>query len=198
MSSLRNRTLDRQVHHVDHQPAAVEAFQRRLQRGRARQVIEGEHPLHPSRAGQPFGLLRQQPGSGGDDQDVVAQHTAVFQHDPVPLDVDPVHAAVAVADTTVQLTHPGPREIPRLSDAERQEQQPRLIDVVVVAVNNRDRHIRTQLAPQPVRRDRAAGTATENYYMLGHTLSLQPSTRHPQGHKSPAQPTMVALAPAAG
>ena len=101
-----DRALDRQVDHVDHQPAAVEGGQRRFQPHRAVEVVEGVDPVAPARTGQSFGLLRHEPGAGRDHEDVVAEHGAVGQVHPVAVDVDALDFAAVETDALGQLARP--------------------------------------------------------------------------------------------
>ena len=180
----RDRALDRHVDDVDDQPAAVEPGQRPAQGLGALGGVEGEDVLLPARPGQPLGLLRQQPGAGRHDQDVVVQRVAGTEVHPVMLDVDVVDAGLAVDDAGAELPPARPRDPPHVGPAERDEQQPGLVHVIIVAVHHDDLDgPRVVRPPQPVRDQRPAGAATEDNDPF-HTVTLGPGQRPDQGRRS--------------
>jgi hypothetical protein len=71
--------LDRHVDHVHHDPTALEVVELRRQNSGPFEVVEREDPLHPARPGETFSLLGYEPGAGGHDEDVVAEHRPVGQ-----------------------------------------------------------------------------------------------------------------------
>jgi len=76
----------------------------------------------------------------------------------------------------VQLVAPRARDLVELCQPERDEQQPRLVDVAIVLVDHHDLELVRWLgAPQAVGYDRASGAATDNDYFLGHR-HLRPTT----------------------
>ena len=172
-----DRALDRQVDHVHHEPSRGEPGQRGLQGHGPFVVVEGMHRVAPAGAGQPFGLLGHQARAGGDHQDVVGQRRAVLQVDLVTLGVHPVDGGAVVVDAVVQLPRAGSHEVFRSGEAEGHEQQPGLVDVVVVVVDDGDVHVVAQVTAQPVGRQRTAGAAAEDHDSLGHPASLRPRRR---------------------
>ena len=79
-----------------------------------------------------------EPRAGGDDQDVVGKHAAVAQVHLVGGGVDAVDLGLREHDVAVQLAAPRPDEVLGVGEAERHEQQPRLVDVGVVAIDDGD------------------------------------------------------------
>ena len=146
----------------------VEFPQRGVQGGGTGQVVERVHGLAPAGSGQPFGVLGDEPCPGRDDQDVVPQQRAVLEEHPVLVDVHVVDGAAVVADRPVQLVRPGAHELVRRRQPERQEQQTRLVDVVVVLVDDGDLDVGTEHPPQAVRRQRATGARAKDHDMFAH------------------------------
>jgi hypothetical protein len=104
-----------------------------------------------------------QPRAGGHDQDVVAQCGPVPEVDPVVLHVDVVDPGLAVADAGAKLRPARAGYPPHVGPAERDEQQPGLVNVVTVAVRHDNLDgLRPVGSPQPVRDQRPAGAATED------------------------------------
>ena len=99
----RHRALDRQVDHVDHDPAPLEPVERRGEGGGTVEVVEREDLLHPTRPRQPVGLLRNEAGAGGDDEDVVVERRPVSEMHPLGTDVDVVDGRLLVVDPAMQL-----------------------------------------------------------------------------------------------
>ena len=82
--------------------------------------------------------------------------------DAVDLGLDVVHVAV---ELSLARTH----EVLGVGEAERDEQEPRLVDVGVVAVDDRDLGLAGRVhAPQAIGHDRAAGAAAEDEDSLCH------------------------------
>jgi hypothetical protein len=182
----RHRALDRQVDEGDDQPAEVEPVQRLAQGLGARGGVEGEDVPLPPGPGQPVGLVRQQLRAGRHDQDVVVQRVPVRQVHPVVLDVDVVDRGLAVGDAVMQLPPARAGYPPHVGQAERDEQQSRLVHVGVVAVHHDDvGGLRPVGPPQPVREQRPAGAATENDDPF-HALNLGREHRRGQGRWSRA------------
>jgi len=67
------------------------------------------------------------------------------------VNVHPANAAAPIRDAGSQLSRPGPDEVVRIGEAEREEQQTRLMHVVVVAVH----HVMSTASPRS-RRSRLA------------------------------------------
>ena len=141
--------------------AAVEPGQLGGEGGGAVEVVEGEDLLHPARSGQPFGLLGDEAGAGGDDEHVVVERRAVGQVHLLGVDVDVVDGRLVVVDAGVQLLAAGADDVLGVGQAERHEQQTRLVDVAVVLVDDGDRDV-GQLLAEPVRRQRAARTRSQD------------------------------------
>lgn len=123
-------------------------------------------------SGQALGLVRQQPGAGGDYQHVVAERGPVAEVHLISGQVDVVYADLAEADTRVQLPVPRPDKPFGLGQPERDEQQPGLVDMIVVLVDHHDLGLTRAIhPPQTVGRDRPARPATENHDTL-HIFNL--------------------------
>ncbi len=67
-----------------------------------------------------------------------------------------VGAAFAVSDTGVQLPYPRARDLLGSGPAERDEQQARLVQVLIVPVDDSDHVISCELTTEPVRGQRSA------------------------------------------
>ena len=163
-----DRALDRHVHHRNGPPAAIELGQRAPQRRRAVKRVEGEDPLHPARAGEAVGLLREQPGAGRDHQHVVWDGRPVGQQDLVPVQVDAVHSGLPEGDTRTELAVPRPDQAAGLGLPERHEQQARLVDVLVIGIDDDDLGGAAKHAAQPVGDQRPAGAAAQDHNPLAH------------------------------
>ena len=88
--------------------------------------------------------------------------------------LDPFHLGEAKLDPVVKLRSARPHEPRRVGQPERNEQQPRLIHVAVVAVDHGDlRRIAVALA-KAVRGERTAGTATKDQNPRTHTSIVEP------------------------
>ena len=124
---------------VDDEPAAVEVAQRVAQRRRALERVEGEDRLAPAGPGQPLGLLGQQRRARtrrrARRRRCVSPPTrwTAFAGG-----LDAVDLGEAELDPVVQLRAARADDLVRLGQAERDEQQARLVDVAVVAVDDHD------------------------------------------------------------
>ena len=105
----------------------------------AGQVVEGEDLLHPARARESLGLLRDEAGAGGDHQHVVGQLGTVDEVHGVGLEVHPLGRHLAVVDRPVELAAAWSHDVLGVGQAEGHEQQAGLVDVPVVDVDDGDR-----------------------------------------------------------
>jgi hypothetical protein len=102
--------------------------------------------------------------TGRNDQHVVGEDAAVVEQQFVALDPDLLDRVLVEDDAVAQLPTARPHDLLDLRQPEGDEEQPRLVDVPVVAVDDMDlRLVGVEAAPQPVGRHRAAGTAAENH-----------------------------------
>jgi len=101
-------------------------------------VVEGEDLLHPPRPGESLGFLFDQDRAGCDDQGVVAQFGAVSQMHDVRLDVDALNWDQAELDSLVELVPPRTDDLGAVRQPERHEEQSRLVDVIVVLIDDHD------------------------------------------------------------
>ena len=123
----RDRALDRHVDDVDDHAAAVERGERRAERGRALEVVEGEDLLHPARAEQALGLL-------GDERARRWRRRARRSRATVPSARWTCWsststwsiAELTVVDAVVQLLAARPDDVLGVGEAERHEQQTRV------------------------------------------------------------------------
>ncbi len=144
-----------------------------MEAGRSNPVVEGEDLLHPPRTGEALGLLLDQYAPGGDDQHVVLEHGAVLELHAVRLGVHVVDRDLPELDSLVQLVRSGPHDLVGVGQAEGDEQQPRLVDVGIVLVDNHDLEVVGGIeAPQPVGTQGASGAASEDDDSLGHLSIL--------------------------
>ena len=91
----------------------------------------------------------------------------------VGLDVDVVDRGLDEVDPVVQLAVARSHDVLGVGQAERHEQQARLVDVAVVLVDHRDRGVVRRVEPaQPVGDQRAAGPATEDHDPRGHRAKM--------------------------
>ena len=171
----RHRALDGQVDHVDHDPSALEPLQRRRQRGGPFEVVEGEDPLHPARPRQTVGLLGDQAGAGGHHQHVVDERRPVRQVHPPGVDVDVPDRALVEVDARVELLVSGTDDAVRVGQAERHEQQARLVDVTIVAVDHGDRDV-GQLLAEPVRGQGATRARSQDDHPCAHGCAFPTTT----------------------
>ncbi len=163
----RDRALDRHVGDVHDEPAAVEALERPRERNGAGRVVEGEDALVPARARHSLGLLRLEPHAARDDEHVVRKHRAVVEQHLVAVDPDLLDLVLVEDDAVSQLAPARPDDLLELRQAEGDEEQPGLIDVQVVAVDDVDlRLVDVEATPQPVGGQGAAGPATEDHDLL--------------------------------
>ena len=75
-------------------------------------------------------------------------------------------------DTGVQLAPPGADDVLGVGEAERHEEQARLVDVGVVLVDDGDLDVVGELAPQAVGTEGAAGPASEDHEVACHACSI--------------------------
>jgi hypothetical protein len=99
----------------------------------------------------------------GDDEDVVGEGGAVVEQELVPLDPDRVDLTLVEDDPVSQLPHPWADDLVQRGEPERDEEQPRLVDVAVVEVDDVDLgFVGVETPAQPVGDHRAAGAAAED------------------------------------
>jgi hypothetical protein len=93
-----------------------------------------------------------------------------------------VDGHVAERDALVELALARPDDVLGVGEAERYEQQPRLVDVAVVLVDDLDRQLglRIELA-EAVGHERAARAAPQDHDALGHGVSMPPFPEPRQG-----------------
>ena len=169
-----DRALDRQVDEVDDDPSRIEGLQRPCECLRALRRVEGEDFLHPARACHPLRLLRLQTAARRDDERVVREGRPVGEEDRVGFEVDAVDIRLVERDPVPELPAAGAHDVLDVGQAERHEQQARLVDVAVVPVDDRDlRLVGLVGAPEPVRHHRAAGAAAEDHDSLLHRRHLR-------------------------
>ena len=98
------------------------------------------------------------------DERVVRKHRAVVEQQLVALDPDFLDLVLVEDDAVAQLSAARPRDLLDLRQPEGDEQQARLVDVPVVAVDDVDLGlVGVEAAPQPVGGHRPAGAAAENH-----------------------------------
>ena len=86
---------------------------------------------------------------------------------------------------SVELAGTGAHDVLGVREPEGHEQQPGLVHVPVVAVDDGDRrHPLVVLAPQPVRRDRPASAAPENHDAMSHGTNVRGERARGQGPTS--------------
>ena len=118
-------------------------------------------------AGQALGLLGLQAHAGGDDEHVVGQHRAVVEQHLVALDPDRLDLVLVEDDAVAQLAPARPHDLLDVREPEGDEEQARLVDVAVVAVDDVDLGlVGVEAAAQPVGGHRAAGAAAEDHDLL--------------------------------
>ena len=177
----RYRALDRHVGDVHDEPAAVEARQRPLERRGSRQVVEGEDALVPARPGHAFGLLGLEPDAARNDEDVVRECGAVVEQYLVAVDRDGLDLVLVEDDPVTQLALTRSHDRLDLRQSERHEEQARLVDVPVVAVDDVDLClVRVEAVVQPVGGDRATRPAAEDHDLFRcHSVPPWSSTPSP-------------------
>ena len=85
--------------------------------------------------------------------------------------------------TAPKLASPRPHDLLEMRQPERDEQQARLVDVSIVAVDDVDlRLVKIETAAQPVGGHRAAGSPAENHYLF---------PRHPRASFACAKPSQL-------
>jgi hypothetical protein len=119
--------------------------------------------LVPTGGGHAFRLFRLQPHAARDDESVVGKHRSVHEQHLVALDPDLRDLVLVEDDASVQLTPPRPHDLVDVRQPERNEEEARLVDVTVVAVDDMDlRLVQVEAAAQPVRDHRAACSPAED------------------------------------
>ena len=112
---------------------------------------------------QALGLFWQQPGARGDDEYVVAEDCPVVQQHRFPAQVDPFDRGPAEVDPGVQLPVARPGDLVQIGQAERDEQQTGLVDVLVVLIDDDDVGVaRGQHPAQAIGQQRSAGPTTKD------------------------------------
>ncbi len=141
--------------------------------------VEGEDLLHPAWSGEALGLFGDQAGAGGDDEDVVGERGAAGEVHLVGIDVDVVDVGLDETDPGVELPLPRSHDVLAVGEAERDEQQARLVDVAVVLVDHDDLGlVRAVEAPEAVGGQRAARTAAKDHDPRGHGPTVGPDRAH--------------------
>ena len=157
----------------------VEAFQCPLQGVGAFGAVEGEDALVPAGPGHALGLFGLEADAAGDDEDVVWQHGAVVEQDLVPLDPDLFDLVLVKDDPVAQLAPPRAHDLLELRQSEGDEEEPGLVDVPVVAVDDVDLGlVEVEAAAQPVRGHRAARSAAEDHDLLSRHVCSPPGGEH--------------------
>ena len=178
----RDRAFNRHVDHVDYEPAAAEPLERAVQGHGTVGGVESEDVAHPPGTGEPFGLPGQQARTGGDHQDVVAEHGPVIEMHAVSGHIDVVHPGLPEGDTGMQLPLSGTDKVSHVGPAERHEQQPGLIHMVAVAVHHDNLGlVRVIGPPEPVGGQRAAGAPAQDHDSLHKIIFVNggwPGERH--------------------
>jgi len=152
----------------------------------AGQVVEGEDLLAPAGTGEPLGLLREEGGAGGDDEDVVGHPYAAAEVHRPRVQVDPLDACLFVVHGGVQLLRAGADKVVRLGRPEGDEQQAGLVDVVVVLVHDGDPAVVLVIhAAQPVGRQCASGAASEYHDVCAHGPTVVRETGPGHGPQVP-------------
>ena len=161
--------LDRHVDAVHDHASRVERPKCLRERRCALRGVEGEDVLHPAWAAHALGVLGLEAGARCDDQDVVGERCSVSEVDEVRVELDPVDLRLEEPDAVPQLALPGAGDLVCVGEAERDEQEARLVDVAVVPVDDGDLRLGVLVgAPEPVCHHRAAGPAAEDHDPLGH------------------------------
>ena len=118
-------------------------------------------------AGQALGLLGLQAHAGRDDEHVVGEHGSVVEQHLVALGPDFFDLVLMEDDAASQLAPARPHDLVHVREPERDEEQARLVDVPVVAVDDVDLGlVRVEAAAQPVGGHRAARAAAEDDDLL--------------------------------
>jgi hypothetical protein len=101
------------------------------------ECVEGKHTLHPPGPDEPVGLPRHQGGSGGNDEDVVGEGCSMIsKHHAVVPEVNPLHRHLQQSNTAVQLVLARTHQLVPVGEAERNEEQPWLVEVFAVLVDD--------------------------------------------------------------
>jgi hypothetical protein len=133
-----NGTLDRHVNEIDDEASPLEALERVVQAGCSLGGVEGERALVPARPRQTLRLLRLEAHTARDNEHVVRERRAVIEHDLVALGRDRLDLVFVEDHAGTQLSSPRTDDFIQVREAERDEEQPRLVDVAVVAVDDVD------------------------------------------------------------
>lgn len=133
--------------------------------------------LHPAGTGEALELLWEHIHAAGDDQHVVGELCPTLQVDGVLRGLDAVDLVKAHLDALVQLVLTGLDELLRIGVAERDEQQPRLVEVAIVTIHDGDLGAPPIHLLQAIGGQRAAGAATEDDNSMAHRED--PSSRLP-------------------
>ena len=117
----------------------VEVLERAVQRGRALRLVEGEDALVPAGAGQALGLLGLQPRAGRDHEHVVAaapcpSSSTTSSRSSAP----PRPPARGRRCRRRSCRRAAAHDLVDVGEPERDEEQPGLVDVAVVAVDDVD------------------------------------------------------------
>ena len=87
-------------------------------------------------------------------------------------DLDPVDSSRPEFDAVVKLPRPRPDDVSGLGQAEWQEQQSGLVDMVTRLVDDGDRDILAVFTPEPVGGQRATGAGADYHYVFAHRLIM--------------------------
>jgi hypothetical protein len=100
----------------------------------------------------------------GDDQGIVGKQRSIGQRDAMCVDRDRLDLALVEDDAVVQLTPAGTHDLVHVGEAERNEQQTGLVDVLVVEVDDVDLdRVGIEGSSQPVRDHGATGARSKNH-----------------------------------
>jgi hypothetical protein len=174
----RHGALDGHLGDVDDEPAPVEALERAGQRGGAVERVEVEGGLAPARAGEAGQLLGGDARAGGDDEHVVVERAAVLEEHAVGGGVDAVERRDDELGLGRQDRPAGAHQLARRGLAEGHEEQPRLVDVVVVLVDHRHAPLGgVQRADEAVGHGGPTGAGAEDdeAFHAGASVSVLPS-----------------------
>ena len=87
---------------------------------------------------RPLGLLGLKPRAGSDDEDVVRKIRAVVEVDDLVVERNAIHGRDSKLDLAAQLLMARAHDVRGAREAERDEEQPRLVDVAVVLIDDHD------------------------------------------------------------
>ncbi len=134
----RHRALDRHLDDVQDELAAFPGFELRLQCLGAVDGVEVEHRLVPLVIAEPGRLSGGRVGAGSDDQVVVREFGAVDQLDLVLLGLDEIDLAHHQLDARRDEATLWLLELLALVATKREEQEPGLVVVGLVLIDERD------------------------------------------------------------